>query len=75
MHKTYTSIVTAIKNRRLNEPFTSRDLKLACPEMPDGTCNAFPHKHAVGNPGKNSELFIRVAPGRFKCLRPFKYGL
>jgi len=37
--------------------------------------NAFLDKHAVGNPGGNSELFIRVTPGKFKLLRPIKYGV
>lgn len=70
-HSTYASIVGAITRGRLNEPFSSRDWKAVCPEVPDGSCNAFLNKHRKGNPGKNSELFLRVAPGQFKCLRPF----
>jgi hypothetical protein len=36
---------------------------------------AFLDKHAKGNPDGNSELFDRESPGRFTCLRPFRYGL
>jgi len=60
------------------EPFRSHSLKTiseACPGFGEGTYNAFLDKHSKGNPGRNSELFERVAPGRFVCLRPFKYGL
>ncbi len=60
---------------RLKEPFTKEDFLSACPGLGDGTYNAFLHKHRVGNPGANSELFELVMPGKFRCIRPFKYGL
>ncbi len=72
-HKVYLSIVKAVKTRKLKEPFGSADFRKACPCFGKGTHNAFLHKHAVGNPGGNSELFKRVAPGRFRLIRPFKY--
>lgn len=59
----------------LREPFSNEDFKNACPGLGAGTYKAFLHKHAVGNPGHASELFMRVSPGHFKCVRPFKYGL
>jgi len=74
-HGVYTSIVQAVRQERLKEPFTKRDFRNACPDWGEGTYNAFLDKHAVGNPGRNSELFIRVAPGKFKLLRPIKYGI
>lgn len=74
-HKSYEPIVKAIKAGVLTEPFTIQDWRMACPGVPNGTYNAFLHKHAKGNLGGNSELFERIAPGQFKCLRPFKYGL
>lgn len=74
-HKVYSAIVTAIKNGTLQEPFTKSDFRKACPGFGDGTYNAFLDKHSKGNPGGNSELFERVAPGKFRCLRPFRYGL
>ena len=74
-HKVYSAIVSAVKNETLQEPFTKSDFREACPGFGDGTYNAFLDKHSKGNPGGNSELFERVAPGKFRCLRPFKYGL
>jgi hypothetical protein len=70
----YGAIVRAVKDRRLDEPFSKSDLVAACPGWPDGTYNAFLWKHVLGN-GKTSDLFEKVSPGRFKCLRPFLYGL
>jgi hypothetical protein len=74
-HKVYKSIVVAIRASRLREPFSSKDFRNACPGFGAGTYNAFLHKHRVGNPSENSELFELVSPGFFKCVRPFKYDL
>jgi hypothetical protein len=74
-HKVYSCIVRAVKAGRLREPFTNDDFRKACPRLGEGTYRAFLHKHAEGNPGNASELFVRVSPGKFRCIRPFKYGL
>lgn len=74
-HRVYEAIVRAVKNQSLNEPFSRDDFRLSCPGFGKGTYNAFLDKHVVGNVGGNSELFLRVAVGKFKCVRPFKYGL
>jgi hypothetical protein len=74
-HKVYGAIVKAIKSKKLAEPFSRSDFRKACPGLGEGTYNAFLDKHAKDNPGGNTELFERVAPGRFNCIRPFKYGL
>ena len=74
-HKVYASIVESIKNGSLQEPFTKEDFKRACPGFGKGTYNAFLWKHRVGNPNKNTELFIKVSPGKFKLVRPFQFGL
>jgi hypothetical protein len=74
-HKVYAAIVIAVKHRRLREPFSKQGFRAACPGLGNGTYNAFLDKHAVGNPGGNSELFVRVSPGKFECIRPFLYGL
>lgn len=74
-HRVYSTIVRAVRERRLSEPFTNSDFKNACPGFGAGTYNAFLHKHRKGNPGGNSELFELVAPGNFRCLRPYRYGL
>ena len=74
-HKVYSAIVKAIKKRKLKEPFGSKEFRIACPGFADGTYNAFLYKHRKGNPGGNSELFKKVASGKFRVIRPFKYGL
>ena len=74
-HRVYSAIVQAVKEHRLSEPFSKDDFKSACPESGEGTYNAFLHKHRKGNPGGTSELFELVAPGKFRCLRPYRYGL
>jgi len=74
-HKAYRCIVNAVRNGRLREPFTKDDFRRACPGFGEGTYNAFLYKHMVGNPGGNSELFEKVAPGKFRLVRPIKYGI
>lgn len=74
-HRVYGAIVRAVKSGTLAEPFSKEDFQAACPGFGAGTYNAFLDKHSRGNPGGNSELFERVSAGRFRCLRPFRYGL
>jgi hypothetical protein len=74
-HVVYTSIVKAVKEGNLREPFSLEGFRVACPNFGPGTYRAFLHKHCLGNPGGNSELFERVGRGLFRCLRPFRYGL
>lgn len=74
-HKVYRSIVEAVGVGKLKEPFTKDDFKNACRGLGEGTYNAFLYKHRRGNPGDNSELFEMVKPGRFRLIRPLKYGL
>lgn len=74
-HKVYKTIIEAVKSDKLKEPFTNDDFKTYCPGLGPGTYNAFLHKHSVGNPGGNSELFERIGPGKFKLIRPLRYGL
>ena len=73
-HEVYRAIVEAVKRGTLKEPFSKDDFESTCPGFGKGTYNAFLDKHSVGNPGGSSELFERLSPGRFSCLRPFKYG-
>lgn len=67
--KTFANIVSAIKAGKLKEPFTERDFRQACPGLPEGTYRAFLHKHARANTGQYSNLFERVAPGKFICIK------
>lgn len=74
-HRIYRSMVAAIRNGSLKEPFNKDDFRKACPGFAEATYGVFLPKHAMGNPGKNSELFERATPGCYKLVRPFKYGL
>lgn len=74
-HRVYTAIIKAIKNGQMTESFSVRDFEMCCPGFGKGTYNAFLYKHTKNNQGGNSKLFEKIATGRFRCLRPFKYGL
>lgn len=74
-HRVYGAIIRAIRARQLREPFSPEDFHHACPGFGEGTYAAFLYKHRKGNLKRNSELFERVRSGRFRCLRPFRYGL
>ena len=73
--KVYCRIVGAVKRGELKQPFTASDLEKACPGFRKATYGTFLPKHAVGNPGRNSELFERVSRGKYRLVRPYKYGL
>ena len=74
-HFIYKTIVKAVKNGKLKEPFSAHDLMKTCPNLKPSTCMVFLSKHRKANPSNTSELFVRVSPGKFKLLRPLKYGL
>jgi hypothetical protein len=74
-HATYGVIVLAVHRGDLSEPFTASDFEAACPGLGAGTCVAFLPKHAVGNPGGETDLFERVNRGVYRLVRPLKYGL
>jgi hypothetical protein len=65
VRKFASEIYAAVHTGRLQEPFNAKSVKQACPGWADRTYHVFLPKHAVGN-GKTSELFIRVAPGRYR---------
>lgn len=74
-HKVYSAIVAAVRSGLLPEPFGRDNFQRACRGFGPGTYRAFLDKHSAGNPGNASELFERVAPGQFRCIRPFLYKL
>ncbi len=61
-------IYAAVKEGRLGEPFGSADVRCACPGWAPRTYGVFLPKHALGNPNKQTKLFERVAPGRYRTL-------
>jgi hypothetical protein len=62
------AIYTAVQSRRLAEPFGADAVRRECPGWADRTYHVFLPKHAVGNPGRNTELFVRVSPGLYRLL-------
>jgi hypothetical protein len=71
----YRSLVEAVVDGRLKEPFGPADFRRACPGLSDGTYRAFLWKHSGGGgtegPGRDTVLLDRMAPGKFKLVRPF----
>ncbi len=61
-----TEIRDAVRSRRLAEPFNAASVKRACPGWGERTYHVFLPKHAQGNPGKNTVLFVRVALGSYR---------
>jgi hypothetical protein len=76
-HKLYRSLVEAVTDGRLKEPFGQADFRRVCPGFADGTYRAFLWKHSGAggseSSGTDTLLLERTAPGRFKLVRPFKY--
>jgi len=65
----------AVKSGDLREPFSKEGFGTSCPGLGAGTYNAFLWKYCVGNPGGETELFVKVSPGKFSLKRPLEYGL
>jgi hypothetical protein len=70
MSNVYASIVDAIQQKRLKEPFRVCDFKKACPGWAEGTYNAFLWKHRRDNHGGYAEYFEWYSPGNFSLIRP-----
>lgn len=67
-------VYAAVAAGRLVEPFNAAMMKRACPGWADHTYFTFPGKHAVGNRGHQSELFVRVKRGWYR-LSPKVVGM
>lgn len=72
-HTVYFKIVDALESGKLEEPFTCKEFRNACPGLAEGTYTVFLSKHRKGNPGGYSELFKRIDTGQYEVIRPFKY--
>lgn len=73
-HRACSAIVAAIDDRSLEGLFSAAAFESACSGLGAGTYHASLDKHVEGNGSGNSELFQRVSPGLFRCLRPLKCG-
>jgi hypothetical protein len=74
-HRVYRAIVAAVKEGRLKEPFSKDNFRRECPGFANETYDTFLCKHRRGNPEGASELFEEVESGKFRTLKPFKYGV
>jgi hypothetical protein len=61
-------IYEAVRTGQLREPFSPDDVRRACPGWAPKTYRVFLAEHRIGNPGKMTELFERVARGRYRTL-------
>jgi hypothetical protein len=59
----------AVRSRTLSEPFRAGDVFRACGGSLQ-TWGTFLPKHRVGNPGGNTELFIRDGRGLYRLKSP-----
>jgi len=73
-HTVYRAIIRAVKEGKLKEPFGNSEFRESCPGFGGGTYNAFLYKHQKGN-NTTTELFEKVSPGRFKLIKPYRFGL
>jgi hypothetical protein len=69
MKQRASQVYAAVRAGRLKEPFGPDDVRRACPGWPSATYTNFFPKHRVGNPSKTTELFERVADGRYRTLQ------
>ena len=61
----------AVRDGRLQEPFRAGDIIPAGIGCAPSTPGTFLPKHRVGNPGGNSELFVCVAPGKYRLKQRY----
>ena len=59
----------AVRECRIREPFRAKDVIAAGVRCAPRTPSTFLAKHCEGNPGKYSELFIRVGRGEYRLIR------
>ena len=71
---TYAKIVRAVKSKKLKEPFVPHDLVRAC-RIGSEAASSYPSRHRRGNPQKKPAYFERTKGGKYRLVRPFKYGL
>ncbi len=69
MKKFALQIYRAVRNGRLAEPFNAAMVKKVCPGWSVNSYPTFLPKHAKGNPGGNSVLFIRINPGSYRTIK------
>jgi hypothetical protein len=73
-HEVYRAIVSAVRDKRLTEPFGQTEFRTACPGFAEGTYRNFLRKHRRGN-GATSELFEVVGTRKYRLIRPLLYEL
>jgi hypothetical protein len=59
-------IYAAVRSGKLTEPFTPDMVRRACPGQADHTYGVFLPKQRIGDPGGNTELFVRLSPGSYR---------
>ena len=70
--QTYLKMVSAVKSKRLKEPFFPHEAVRACRIKNSESFRKAPSRYRKGNPYGNPVLFVRLKDGRYKLTRPFK---
>ena len=55
----------AVHGGKLGKRFRAADVRRACPGWSQRTYSNFLPKHRVGNPGRNTELFVQHEDGSY----------
>ncbi len=68
MKKLAKQIFAARQEGRLPPHFSPKEVERVCPGWSKSTYRGFLPKHRAGNPGGETELFERAAPGLYRVL-------
>ena len=74
-YDSYEAIIKLVKSKKLKEPFFPADIAKATRAKNAGTLRRYPTRHRKGNPDGYSVLFTKLKDGRYKLVRPFKFGI
>lgn len=69
MKRLATQIYESVREGKLVEPFSPKDVRTVCPDWAYKTYSTFLAKHKLGNT-KETELFEQVGPGLYRTLKP-----
>jgi len=69
MKKFASEIYRAVERGKLAEPFNAAMVRKACPGWSKNSYPTFLPKHAKGNPGGNSVLFIGIKAGLYRTIK------
>lgn len=70
--QSYTKIVSAVKSKKLGEPFFPHEAAKACRIKNVESFRKIPSRYRKDNPYGNRTLFVRLKDGSYKLVKPYK---